>query len=133
MKSSSSLYVKFFFPSYFRIVGLVLIVISIMILVFAAFVKTYLDFIPAAHFVLMYNRLSFVLGLSLVIFSKEKVESEETQEIRLNAFIFSLAAAVFLLLFFELVNMLNNNEPVQAVDFIIIEMCVYYLFFKLKN
>lgn len=133
MDSETTNYVKYFLPSYFRIIGLVLVLVSIIILVFAALVKSYLDFLPAAHLILMYNRLSFIFGLSLMVFSREREEKEETQKARFNALIFSLLAGITLLIILEIINILNNNVPVNAVDFMIIQMCLYYIFFRLKN
>lgn len=126
-------YTKYFFPSYFKIIGLVLIIVSIIVLVFAAVVKAYLEFFPAAHQVLMFNRLSFVCGLSLVIFSKEKTENAETQQSRLNALIISLAVTTLTVVVFEIINILNRQIPLYAVDFLIIEMCIYYIFFRVSD
>jgi len=133
MDTVSNSVTKFFLPGYFKIIGLVLIIISILVLVFAALVKYYLYFFPEAHQVLMFNRLSFVCGLSLVIFSKEKTENEETYKAKFNAFVFSLVASVFILIVLEIVNIVNAQVPLYAVDFLIIEMCVYYIFFRLKK
>ena len=133
MESNSNTYSRYFLPSYFKIIGLVLVLISILVLVFAALVRTCLYIFPAAHQVLLFNRLSFVCGLSLVIFSKEKNENKETDEARFKAFIVSLAASIVLLIIFEIINTLNSNLPIYAVDFIIIQMCIYYIFFRIKN
>jgi hypothetical protein len=133
MGTASNSFTKFFLPSYFKIIGLVLIIISILVLVFAALVKSYVDFFPAARQLLMCNRLSLVFGLSLIIFSKEKTENEETQELRFNAFVFSLGASVLILIVFEVINIFNNQVPLNAVDFLVIEMCAYYIFFKIQN
>ena len=133
MDNVSNSATKFFLASYFKIIGLVLIIISILVLVFTALVKSYLYFFPAAHQVIMFNRLSFVCGLSLVIFSKEKTENEDTDKSRLNALIFSLAVSILILLIIEIINILNEQVPLYAVDLIIIEMCIYYIFFRLKK
>jgi len=133
MEDPSNSFTKYFLPSYFKIIGFVLLIISIIVLVFAALVKSYLDFFPAAHQVLMFNRLSFVCGLSLVIFSKEKTENAETQQSRLNALIISLAVTTLTVVVFEIINILNRQIPLYAVDFLIIEMCIYYIFFRVSD
>jgi hypothetical protein len=133
MEKDSNLLTKYFLPSYFKIIGLVLIVISITVLIFAALVKSYLQFFPASNVILMYNRISFLCGISLVVFSREKNENEETDRIRLQALTLSLAASVLLLLALEIINIFNNNAPVYAVDFMIIEMCIYYIIFRFKD
>lgn len=133
MDSDTENFTKYFLPSYFKIIGIVLIIISILILLLASLIKYYFAVFPAAHFVLMFNRLSFVAGLSFVIFSKEKEENEEVNRIRLNALIFTIAVSTFTLLVLEFINLLNNNAPVDAIDFMIIEMCVYYIIFRLKK
>jgi hypothetical protein len=133
MDNVSDSFTKFFLPSYFKIIGLILIIISILVLVFSALLKSYLDFFPAAQRLLMFNRLSLVFGLTLIIFSKEKTENAETQKLRFNAFVFSLGASILILIVFEVVNILNNQVPLYAVDFLIIEMCAYYIYFRFKN
>jgi hypothetical protein len=133
MDNVSNSFIKIFLPSYFKIIGIVLIIISILVLVFAALVKSYVDFFPAAQQLLMLNRLSLVCGLSLIIFSKEKAENEETLKSRFNAFVFSLGVSTLILIVFEVLNILNHQVPLFAVDFLIIEMCVYYVFFRFKN
>ena len=133
MGKASDSFTKIFLPSYFKIIGLVLIIISILVLVFSALLKSYLDFFPAAQRLLMYNRLSLVCGLSLIIFSKEKAENEQTQILRFNAFVFSLGLSILILIVFEVINIQNNQVPLYAVDFLIIEMCAYYIYFRYKN
>ncbi|MGA8263854.1 MAG: hypothetical protein WB779_05390 [Ignavibacteriaceae bacterium] len=133
MENTKGSITKYFLPSYFRIVGLVLIIVSIIVLVFATIVKAYYEFFPAAHQMLMFNKLSFVCGLSLIIFSKEKSENDEINKSRFNALAFSLAASVLILIVFEVINILNSQAPLYAVDFLIIEMCVYYIFFRMKK
>jgi Ca2+/Na+ antiporter len=81
----------------------------------------------------MFNKLSFVCGLSLIIFSKERSENDETNKLRFNAFVFSMAASVLILIVFEIMNILNKQVPLYALDFLIIEMCVYYIFFRFKK
>lgn len=133
MGNGSYSFTKFFLPSYFKIIGLVLIIISILVLVFTALLMSYLDFFPAAQQLLMFNRLSLVCGLSLIIFSKEKAENEETQKLRFNAFVFSMGASILIVIVFEVINILNKQVPLYAVDFLIIEMCAYYIYFRFNN
>jgi hypothetical protein len=133
MENTKGSITKYFLPSYFRIVGLVLIIVSIIVLVFATIVKAYYEFFPAAHQMFMFNKLSFVCGLSLIIFSKEKSENDEINKSRFNALVFSLAASVLILIVFEVINILNSQAPLYAVDFLIIEMCVYYIFYRMKK
>ena len=133
MNTSPDSFTKYFLPSYSKIIGLVLIIISIIVLIFAAIVKSYLDFFPAAHSILMFNRLSFICGLAFIIFSKEKSEDEQTYKSRFNAFVFSLWASILIIIIFEVINILNNQVQLSAVDFMIIEMCLYYVFFRLKK
>jgi len=125
----SNLFTKYSLPSYFKIIGLVVILISLLVLVFAAFIKSYLVFFPASNIILMYNRISFLCGLSLVVFSREREEDDETDKARLVALIFSMAASVLLLVVIEIINVFNNNSPIYAFDFMIIEMCLYYIIF----
>ena len=125
----SNLFTKYSLPSYFKIIGLVVILISLLVLVFAAFIKSYLVFFPASNIILMYNRISFLCGLSLVVFSREREENDETDKARLVALIFSMAASVLLLVVIEIINVFNNNSPIYAIDFMIIEMCLYYIIF----
>jgi hypothetical protein len=94
---------------------------------------SYLDFFPAAQQLLMFNRLSLVCGLSLIIFSKERTENEETQKLRFNAFVFSMGASILIVIVFEVINILNKQVPLYAVDFLIIEMCAYYIYFRFNN
>lgn len=133
MDNVSDSLTKFFLPFYFKIIGLILIIISFLVLVFSALLKSYLDFFPAAQRLLMFNRLSLVFGLTLIIFSKEKTENAETQKLRFNAFVFSLGASILIVIVFEVVNILNNQVSLYAVDFLIIEMCAYYIYFRFKN
>lgn len=133
MGNTSDSFIKFFLPSYFKIIGLVLIIISILVLVFTLLLKSYLDFFPASQQLLMFNRLSLVCGLSLIIFSKEKTENEETQILRFNAFVFSMGASILIVIVFEVINILNKQVPLYAVDFLIIEMCAYYIYFRFNN
>ena len=126
-------FTKYFLPSYFKIIGIVLIIISIIVLIFATVFKFYLDFFSAAHLILMFNRLSFICGLSFIIFSKEKSENEETEKNRFNALVFSIAISALILVILEIINILNKQVPINAVDFLIIEMCVYYIFFRFKG
>ncbi len=129
----SNLFTKYSLPSYFKIIGLVVILISLLVLVFAAFIKSYLVFFPASNIILMYNRISFLCGLSLVVFSREREENDETDKARLVALIFSMAASVLLLVVIEIINVFNNNSPIYAIDFMIIEMCLYYIIFKFNR
>ncbi|MGA7838214.1 MAG: hypothetical protein WB996_09620 [Ignavibacteriaceae bacterium] len=129
----SNLFTKYSLPSYFKIIGLVVILISLLVLVFAAFIKSYLVFFPASNIILMYNRISFLCGLSLVVFSREREEDDETDKARLVALIFSMAASVLLLVVIEIINVFNNNSPIYAIDFMIIEMCLYYIIFKFNR
>lgn len=124
---------RYFLPPYFKIIGLVLILISLMILIFAALIKSYLQFLPAANVILIYNRISFLCGISLVVFSGEKEETERIRQLRYEALILSLVISVLLLVVLEIINVFNNNSPIYAVDFMIIEMCVYYIIFRLKG
>ena len=133
MGNTSDSFIKFFLPSYFKIIGLVLIIISILVLVFAALLKSYLDFFPVTQQLLMFNRISLVCGLSLIIFSKEKTENEETQKLRFNAFVFSIGASILIVIVFEVINIFNKQVPLYAVDFLIIEMCAYYIYFRFNN
>lgn len=133
MGNTSVSFIKFFLPSYFKIIGLVLIIISILVLVFTLLLKSYLDFFPASQQLLMFNRLSLVCGLSLIIFSKEKTENEETLILRFNAFVFSMGASILIVIVFEVINILNKQVPLYAVDFLIIEMCAYYIYFRFNN
>ena len=133
MNTSPDSFTKYFLPSYSKIIGLVLIIISIIVLIFTALVKSYIYFFPASHQVLMFNRLSFVCGLSLIIFSREKAENEETYKARFNAFVFSLWASILIIIIFEVINILNNQVTLSAVDFLIIEMCIYYVFFRVTQ
>jgi len=128
----SNLFTKHSFPSYFKIIGLVVILISMLVLIFAALIKSYIVVFPVSNIILMYNRLSFLCGLSLVIFSREREENEETDKARLVALIFSMAASILLLIIIEIINVFSNNSPIYAVDFMIIEMCIYYIKFKFK-
>ncbi|HKJ80526.1 MAG TPA: hypothetical protein VJ954_00780 [Ignavibacteriaceae bacterium] len=128
----SNLFTKYSFPSYFKIIGLVVILISMLVLIFAALIKSYIVVFPVSNIILMYNRLSFLCGLSLVIFSREREENEETDKARLVALIFSMAASILLLIIIEIINVFSNNSPIYAVDFMIIEMCIYYIKFKFK-
>lgn len=123
---------KYLLSPYFRIVGFVFIIVSIIVLILSAMIKSYFYILPDAQLILMYNRLSFLAGLSFIIFSGEKVESDETRKARYNALILSLAVSAVLLFVIEVVNVFNNNAPVNAVDFMIIEMCNYYIFFRLR-
>ena len=132
MEKYTHSFTKYFLPNYFRIIGLVLIIVAIIILFFAALLNSYLVFFPVSHTVTMFNRLVIVAGLSLIIFSKEKSELEETDKIRLNSLIFSIAAGVVILLVFEVVNILNSQVPLDAVDYLIVQMCIYYIFFKMS-
>ncbi len=132
MESDSKLFTKYFFPSYFKIIGLILVTISILALLFAALIRSYLDFFPAAGQILITVRLSLVCGLSLIIFSKEKSESEETDKSRFNALLFSVAASVFIFIILEVINIFYYQVLLSAVDFFIIEMCLYYIFFRLQ-
>ena len=133
MEKDSNLPTKYFLPSYFKIIGLVLILISITVLIFAALIKSYLQFFPASSVILMYNRIAFLCGISIVVFSKEKEENLEVQTARLNALILSLFISFLLLIILEIINVFNNNAPVYAVDFMIIEMCIYYIIFRFKD
>lgn len=133
MNTSPDSFTKYFLPSYSKIIGLVLIIISIIVLIFAAIVKSYLDFFPAARSILMFNRLSFICGLAFIIFSKEKSEDEQTYKSRFNAFVFSLWASILIIIIFEVINILNKQVQLSAVDFMIIEMCIYYVFFRFKK
>ena len=133
MEKQTNSFTKYFLPSYFKIVGLVFVIVAIIILIFAALLNSYLVFSPASHTIIMFSRLVIVGGLSLIIFSKEKSEREETDKIRLNSLIFSLAASVIILLVFGIVNVLNSQVPLYAVDYLIIQMCVYYIFFRIQN
>ena len=133
MEKHTHSFTEYFLPHYFKIVGLVLIIVAIIILIFVALLNSYLVFFPTSHTIMMFNRLVIVGGLSLIIFSKEKFESEETNKTRLNSLIFSLAASAIILLVFEVVNVLNNQVPLYAVDYLIIQMCVYYIFFRIQN
>ena len=133
MNSRSDSFTKYFLPPYSKIIGLVLIIISIFVLIFAAIVKSYLDFFPTAHSILMFNRLSFICGLAFIIFSKEKSEDEETFKSRFNAFVFSLGTTILIIIIFEVINILNKQIQLSAVDFVIIEMCIYYIFFRFKS
>jgi len=129
---NSNLFTKYSLPSYFKIIGLVVILISMLVLIFAALIKSYIVVFPASNIILMYNRLSFLCGLSLVIFSREREENEETDKARLVALIFSMAASILLLIIIEIINVFSNNSPIDAVDFMIIEMCIYYIKLKFK-
>ena len=133
MENAPDSFVKFFLPAYFKIIGLVLIIVSIIVLVFAAVVKTYIDFFPAAHNILMFNRLSLIFGLASIVFSREKSENEETGKARFNSFVFSLGATFLIVVIFEVIHILKNQVQLSAVDFLIIEMCIYYIFFRLKR
>jgi len=133
METGSGNYSKYLLPSYFRIIGLVVIIISIFILVFATIIKSYLILLPGSHLILNYNRMSFVGGLALLVFSKETEENETTIRSRYGALFISLAFSIVLLMVLELVNINNNNVRLDAIDFLIVEMCVYYIIFKLKK
>lgn len=133
MNSSPDSFTRYFLPSYSKIIGIVLIVVSIIVLIFTALIKTYFDFFPAAHSILILNRLSFICGLAFIIFSKEKSENEETDKSRFNAFVFSLGATILMVIIFEVINVFNKQIQLSAVDFLIIEMCVYYIFFRVKK
>ena len=133
MNNRSDSFTRYFLPSYSKIIGIVLIVVSIIVLIFTALVKSYFDFFPAAHSILILNRLSFICGLAFIVFSKEKSENEETTKSRFNAFVFSLWASILIIIIFEVINILNNQVQLSAVDFMIIEMCIYYIFFRAKS
>lgn len=77
--------------------------------------------------------MSFVGGLALLVFSKETEENETTIRSRYGALFISLAFSIVLLMVLELVNINNNNVRLDAIDFLIVEMCVYYIIFKLKK
>jgi len=72
-------------------------------------------------------------GLALLVFSKETEENETTIRSRYGALFISLAFSIVLLMVLELVNINNNNVRLDAIDFLIVEMCVYYIIFKLKK
>lgn len=133
METDPGNYSKYLLPYYFRVIGLVVIIISIMILVFAAIIKFYLVILPGSHLVLIYNRISFVGGLGLLVFSREKKENESTLKTRYSALFISLAVSIILLVVLEIFNINNNNAQLDAIDFLIIEMCVYYILFRLKK
>jgi hypothetical protein len=133
MDNVTNSFTKYFLPSYFKIIGLVLVVISIIVLIFAAIVRTYLDFFPAAHRVLMFNKVSLVCGLSFIIFSKGKRENEEIDKSRFNALVFSVAASVLIIVLLEVINIFNYQVQLFATDFLIIEMCLYYIFFSVQD
>ena len=133
MENGTINYSKYLLSSFFRIIGFVFVIMSLLVLFFSAIIKSYLYFLPDAHIVLMYNRISFVIGLAFIIFSREKEEDGNAQRIRYRALLFSLMVSVMLLIIVEMINILNNNVPINAVDFMIIEMCVYYIIFRLKT
>ena len=133
MESEKNNYTGYFLPPFFRITGFVIVLISIIILILASLIKTYLAVLPSSHLVLILDRVSIVTGLSLLIFSREKDENENTQKNRHSALLLSLLVSVVLIIILEIINVLQNDVPVYAIDFIIIEMCIYYIIFKLKR
>lgn len=124
---------KYYLPSFFKIAGIIIVVIALAILVFLLSVRYYFEMIPQATQIIMFDKFLFVSGLLLINFSNEKTENESTASARLQAFILSIVISIIIMMIFEFISFYNQQVPLQAIDFVIIQMCLYYIFFRLKR
>ncbi len=127
-------------PTKFKWTGLAT---SFFALVFFIFINVYHKKNPVTHFELIKEvaKSCFILGLVIIMFSKEKFEDERTSIFRLNAFAFSFLVVIFTYIIHPFIAT-NQNETFFKIIF---KMCLLYLmwyyflkmdcfsFFKTKN
>ena len=105
-------------PHKFKIIGSIIVIISGILLL--------LDFFPEKN---INNWMTIILniGLSIFIFSKEKINDERIEKIRLRVFKISFAISVFIAMFFSILNMYLNTKIISASTLMTF-MGVVYIF-----
>jgi hypothetical protein len=120
------------FPAYFKLVGLILILLALVpAIIFISMLHTKLS-IPAKELFKTYTYDAFILGLFFIAWSRDKIEDELTFAIRLKSLVFAFFSIIFFVILTPLINFLlqvNDDLTARSVVFIMLieYLGMYYL------
>ena len=111
-------------PTYFKKIGLGVIVASIAVSLFFKFL--HLTVSPEKKEIIKHGlKDAFLIGLMFIAFAKDKVEDELTQLIRMKAIISAFVYGVTFIICKDIINMIME-EPLE--DFESFGLCIQTLF-----
>ncbi len=120
--------ITWLFPNYFKKIGLLISIVAAVLFINYVFNNAILETSDYNVF----NRVLMAIGLLLIAISKEKIEDERIQILRLQSFFVSLVGCFIYCIVMETYSLFVQLVHASVTILIIFQLLVYILLFNYK-